>query len=472
MGNSSSRGANDRRWSQPMGRGEGANARYATRLTRRGVNVAAMTAAAIGIDFGTTNSAVASASSTGVTLARFGPPEARAGTFRSVLCFDPDDRAKGGRPRPVAGPRAIERYLQLGGEGRFLQSLKSYLPSRLFQSTAIYGHRFSLEELIGALVADLKAAAGESVGAFPGVVVVGRPVRFVGAEKPEDDAYAEDRLRRALGLAGLPEVVFEYEPVGAAFHYEAQLDRDELVLIADFGGGTSDFCLARVGPKVRARGRTREDLLGTAGVGIAGDVFDGQIVRHVVAPHLGKGSTRRAMEKEVALPAWIFGYLERWHYLSFLKTPDTLDFVREAARTSNAPARLAALLHVVESDLGLALYRAVERTKIELSEKEATTFVFDDAPVSIEARVTRRDFESWIAPEVQAIATCVDGLLAQTRTAPGDVDRVFLTGGTALVPAVRRVFAERFGAGHLRGGDELTSVASGLALRARELAAR
>ena len=382
-------------------------------------------------------------------------------------------RSREERPaRPVAGPRAIERFLQLGGEARFLQSLKSYLPSRLFQSTSIFGHRFSLEDLIGALTADLTTSASASVGAFPPAVVVGRPVHFAGASTAADDAFAEDRLRRALVLAGLPEVIFEYGPVGAAFHYEAQLKRDELVLIADFGGGTSDFCLARVGPSLRARGRTREDLLGTSGVGIAGDVFDGQIVRHVIAPRLGKGSTRRAMEKEVALPVWIFGYLERWHYLSFLKSADTLDFVREAERTSSAPEQLAALLHVVESDLGLALYRAVERTKIELSTRPSTTFVFHDGPVAIEARVTRQDFERWIAQEVLAIAGCVDGLLAKTKVPASEVDRVFLTGGTALVPAVRRIFSERFGADRLRGGDELTSVASGLALHALELSNR
>ncbi len=434
-----------------------------------------MVTAAIGIDFGTTNSAVARADASGVQLARFG---ASGATFRSVLCFDPDDRAKNGRPRPVAGPRAIERFLQLGGDGRFLQSLKSYLPSRLFQSTAIFGHRFSLEDLIGALTADLAASAAASLGALgngqahaagPAAIVVGRPVHFAGASTAEDDAYAEDRLRRSLALAGLPEVTFEYEPVGAAFHYEAQLQPDELVLIADFGGGTSDFCLARVGPTVRARGRKCEDLLGQSGVGLAGDVFDGQIVRHVVAPQLGKGSTRRAMEKEVVLPAWIFGYLERWHYLSFLKSADTLEFVREAERTSSAPGQLAALLHVVESDLGLALYRAVERTKIELSSKPSAIFAFHDGPVAIEARVTRQDFERWIAPEVASIANCVDGLLQQTKVPAGEVDRVFMTGGTALVPAVRKVFADRFGSGKLRGGDELTSVASGLALRALEL---
>ena len=426
---------------------------------------AALMSAAIGIDFGTTNSAVAAATTEGVRLATAGG----AAAYRSVLCFDPDVRAKNGRPTPFAGPRAIERYLHLGGEGRFLQSLKSYLPSKTFRSTQIYGHRFVLEQLIGALVGELRQSAEASLGAFPATVVVGRPVHFVGADTPEDDAVAEARLRTALAEAGLPDVVFEYEPVGAAYHYEAGLTRDELVLIADFGGGTSDFCLVRVGPSVRARGRLPSDILGTAGVGIAGDVFDGQIVRHVVAPGLGKNTSYRPMEKDVGLPAWIFGYLERWHYLSFLKTSDTLEFVRTVLKTSSDKPAIAALLHVVESDLGLALYRAVEKVKIELSSRERTTFSFEDGPVAIEARVTRKDFERWIDPEVRAIAACVDGLLAQTSLLPGAVDRVFLTGGTALVPAVRRIFAERFGEEKLRGGDELTSVASGLALRARDL---
>jgi len=424
---------------------------------------------AIGIDFGTTNSAVASAHDGGVTLATVPTEGGDSHTFRSVLCFDPDERERNGRPKPLAGPRAIERYVQLGGEARFLQSLKSYLPSKLFNSTTIFGHRFTLEQLIGALVRELKLAAEPALGPFPAAVVVGRPVRFVGAETEEDDAYAVGRLRAALALAGLPEVVFEYEPVGAAYHYEAALKQDELVLIADFGGGTSDFCLARVGPGVRGRGRTAGDLLGTSGVGIAGDAFDGQIVRHVIAPRLGKGSTYRPMGKSVELPAWIFGNLERWHRLSFLKSADTLEFVRTVLKTSSDPDRISALLHVVESDLGLALYRAVERTKIDLSQRAKTTFAFDDGDLKIEADVSRTAFESWIAADVRAIAGCVDGLLAQAKIAAPAVDRVFMTGGTALVPGVRRVFADRFGEGKLRGGDELTSVASGLALRARDL---
>ena len=426
---------------------------------------------AIGIDFGTTNSAVAAAAPDGgVRLATVPSEGGPSKTFRSVLCFDPDERDRG-RPAPLAGPRALERYVQLGGEARFLQSLKSYLPSKLFNSTTIFGHRFTLEQLIGALVKALKEAAEPALGAFPERVVVGRPVRFVGAETDEDDAYAVTRLRSALALAGLPDVVFEFEPVGAAYHYEAGLADDELVLIADFGGGTSDFCLARVGPSVRERGRagSRRDILGTAGVGIAGDAFDGQIVRHVIAPRLGKATTYRPMGKAVELPAWIFGNLERWHRLSFLKSPDTLEFVRTVLKTSSDPERIKALLHVVESDLGLALYRAVEKVKIDLSARPKTSFRFDDGDLRIEADVTRAAFESWIAADVKAIAACVDGLLAQTKLGPAAVDRVFMTGGTALVPAVRKVFADRFGEEKLRGGDELTSVASGLALRARDL---
>jgi hypothetical chaperone protein len=168
------------------------------------------------------------------------------------------------------------------------------------------------------------------------------------------------------------------------------------------------------------------------------------------------------------VPAWIYAHLERWHHLGMLKQRKNLQLLFDLRREALEPAKLDALVHLVEHDLGFHLYRSVESTKLALSKLDATRFRFTDGPVRIDERVERAEFEAWIQEEVSAIGACVDRLLAGTGAAPGDVDRVFLTGGSSLVPAVRQLFAARFGEERLRSGSELTSVASGLALRARE----
>ncbi len=300
--------------------------------------------------------------------------------------------------------------------------------------------------------------------------MVGRPVHFVRARDDDDEELALRRLRAALGSAGFREVEFEYEPVGAAYHYESRLDRDELILIADFGGGTSDFSLLRVGPGFRGdAARRRQGILGHAGVGVAGDAFDGRIVRHVVAPALGRGATFASRFGQVLpTPAWIYTQLERWHHVSFLKSKKTLEILYDLRREALEPEAIEALLRVVEEDLGFLLFRAVEAAKRTLSAERQASFRFEHEDLRIEAEVTRDDFEDWIAEELHAIAQGVDDLFARTAQAPARVDRVFLTGGSSFVPAVRRIFEERFGADRLRFGDEFTSVASGLARRAAE----
>ncbi len=427
----------------------------------------------IGLDFGTTNTSLARCDGDGAPrLARFDSAGGGTTTFRSVLFFDPTDPAPGGGARSYSGPEAIERYLASDGSGRLVQSLKSYLASGLFQRTQVFSRAYSLEELIAVILRGVRNGAEDVLGpALEPVkgVVVGRPVRFVHAKTDDDEALAQRRLTEALRLAGFEDVRFEYEPVGAAHWYESGLDHDELVLIGDFGGGTSDFCLMRVGPGVRGRpGRDR--IVGTEGVGLAGDVFDGEVVDHAVSPALGKGTSYVSYldGKEISVPPWIYQHLRRWHHLSFLRSRDTLRFLKEIKAQSPEPERFEALLHLVEADLGFHLHKRVEGAKVTLSTETACGLDFDDGPLEVHQRITRDDFEAWIAEHLAAIERAVDALLAKTGVGSGEVDRVFLTGGSSLVPAVRNVFARRFGEEKLRGGEALTSVALGLAVRARE----
>jgi hypothetical chaperone protein len=297
--------------------------------------------------------------------------------------------------------------------------------------------------------------------------VVGRPVRFVGADKEEDNRFAEERLMAAFKLAGYESVEFELEPVAAAHHYESTLDHDELVLIGDFGGGTSDFSLLRVGPGIRRRGRTPADLLGNSGIGLAGDAFDAQIVRNLVSPALGRGSSARSMNKILpAVPNWVYAKLEHWHHLSFLRTNSVINMLNSSKASAFEPEKIAALVHLIKEDLGYELHRAVQKVKRDLSENTVAQFRFSDGFVEIEATVERTAFENWIAEELAKIEVCIDSLIAASGSGTKDVDMVFLTGGSSFVPAVRRIFEARFGAGKIRSGNEFTSVARGLALTA------
>lgn len=424
-----------------------------------------MTAA--GLDFGTTNSSIALAHPDGrVEMARFAHGAGVTESFRSLLYLEKLKQGARSVIKSWSGPLAIERYLNADDKGRLVQSLKSFLTSRTLLTTEVFGQQRSLEDLIALIVRDVRAEAERQFGIPLTKVVCGRPVRFVGADALADDAYAEGRLEIALRTAGFQDIGFEFEPIGAAYHYESTLDRDELLLIGDFGGGTSDFSLIRVGPSIRKRGRSPEDLLANDGVGVAGDSFDARIVRHLVSPALGDGTSIRSWNKILPVPTWVYRKLERWHYLSLLRAKDVIDMLESVRAQAFEPDRIAALLHLIRDDLGYRLHQSVQRVKVALSTQDSAVFHFEDGAVLIEAPIARADFETWIGEELSAIEQCVDRVLATAAVDPAEVDRVFLTGGSSFVPAVRRIFQTRFGEAKIRNGNEFTSVARGLALRA------
>lgn len=377
-------------------------------------------------------------------------------SFRSILYAE----AKGSaRTDWFSGPEAIARYLEAETKGRLIQSLKSFLSSRTLTSTQVFGRKFRLEELIAIFLKSLRKQAEEQLGVPIRSIVAGRPVRFVGSDSDEDDEFALGRLREAFGLAGFEEVSFEMEPIAAAWYYASRLDHEEVLLVGDFGGGTSDFSLLRVGPQ-------RRELIGNAGVGLAGDSFDSRLIRHVVSPALGLGGYLRSLGKRLPIPVWLYANLERWHHLSLLRNRETLQLIQSLVAQGEEREKLQSLYHLVNEDLGYRLHQAVQQAKRELSAAEETRFRFEDGGVDIDERIQRVDFEAWIAGDLADIENCVNGLLSRSAMDAADVDRVFLTGGTSFVPAVRRIFASRFGEAKIRSGGEFTSIAHGLSLRA------
>ncbi len=425
---------------------------------------------AIGIDFGTTNSSIAFAGrSDEVQLAKFPYLGGVTDAYRSLLYLQQVKEGSVNALKSWTGPEGIEHYLSADVKGRLIQSLKSFLSSRTLHGTEVFGRRYTLEDLIARILRDLREKAEHQFGIKIKSAVVGRPVHFVGAESREDDGYAEGRLRTAFDSAGYKSLEFEMEPVAAAHYYESTLDHDELVLIGDFGGGTSDFSLVHVGPTIRRRGRVPADIVGNAGVGIAGDSFDAKIIRHLVSPALGAGSHLRSLGKILTVPNWVYIRLERWHHLSLLRGRDVMNMLRGVRAQSLEPEKIEALIHFINENLGFHLHRAVQKVKCDLSHDPAAAFQFSDGVVDLNATVERTSFEEWISEELGQIARCVDSLLNSSGVSPKDVDMVFLTGGSSFVPAVRKIFETRFGEKRIQGGNELTSVARGLALKAMDL---
>jgi hypothetical chaperone protein len=317
----------------------------------------------------------------------------------------------------------------------------------------------TIEELISILLRHLKTACHDTVGALPSRVVAGRPVRFAG-ERADDD-LAVRRLRDAFGMAGFEPVSFAYEPLAAAYFHASKLDRAETCLIADFGGGTSDFSVVRFEPGLDGPTTTP---LGHAGIGVAGDTFDYRIVQNVVCPLLGKNSHYRSFNKRLQVPKSYYTQFERWHHLSMLRNPRTLRDIREIKRTSDRPDALSCLLHIIEEELGFHLYQAVNRTKLALSQGSTARFEFLHPPVEIACDIERADFETWIDDDLRAIERAMSSALTNAGVEERVIAKVFRTGGTSLVPAIRRLFEGRFGPGRLIHGDEFSSVAAGLAL--------
>ncbi|WP_019831932.1 Hsp70 family protein [Sphingomonas sp. PR090111-T3T-6A] len=420
--------------------------------------------AALGLDFGTTNSVAALAGAAGGTsdLLSFAAPEGGMDSvFRSALCFWHDDAVKGGLA-VEAGPFAIAEYLEYPEDSRFIQSFKSVAASASFETASVFDKRYRFEELGRFFLSKLTDHAGGRLDKRPERVIVGRPVEYAGGRP--DPALARTRYDAMFQGFGA-EIHYVYEPLGAAFSYASRLDAPATILVADFGGGTSDFSVVRVAAPGAKR---RCEPLGHAGIGIAGDRFDYRIVDKLILPMLGKGGSYRSFGKELEIPRSWFADFADWSRLALMRNRRTMEELARLQKAAVDPQAIGRMIALIENELGYPLYDAVGGLKKALSSQEQAAFHFSGAGLTIDAEVTRTDFEGWIAEDVARIAATVDQALAAANVAEGEIDRVFLTGGSSLIPAIRRIFLDRFGADRIATGGELTSIAHGLALVGQE----
>jgi len=417
----------------------------------------------LGIDFGTTNTVIALADADGpARLVRFAAPEGELFAFRSCLSFHapaekPTDRAI------AAGPWAIDAYVEDPAETRFIQSFKSFAASENFTETQILGRRYRFEDLLSTFLLKVRDYAGAGLADLPSQVIVGRPVTFAGAAPVE--ALALQRYETAFRRLGVSDILYAYEPVGAAFFFARQLDHDATVLVGDFGGGTSDFSIIRF---EREAGEIRAHPLGRSGVGVAGDAFDYRIIDNLVSPALGKGSSYTSFGKVLPIPNRYYSAFARWDQLALMRASRDMREIRSLVRDAVEPEKIARLVETLDENYGYRLYRSVSRLKEDLSVQDAALFEFEAGSISLKGGVRRETFERWIAPELALIERAVDEALASADLPAERIDRVFLTGGSSLVPAVRAIFHRRFDGDRIETGAELESIASGLALMGRE----
>lgn len=417
-------------------------------------------ASALGLDFGTTNSVVALADGRGGTeLVAFG--DTGDAVFRSALCFWEEERGWNGIAHE-AGPWAIDEYLQSPLDSRFIQSFKSVAASPLFERAMIFNKPFRFEDMGRLFLQRLVAHAGGALDERPRRIIVGRPVEYAGARP--DPELARQRYDAMLAAFGT-EIHYVHEPLGAAHSYASRLTEPATILVADFGGGTTDFSIVRAAEPGSPR---RCVPLASSGIGIAGDRFDYRIVDRLVLPLLGKGSHYRSFDKLLEIPGGYFADFGDWSRLAMMRNRRTLEEIRRLQRDAERPDLIERMIALIEHEQGFPLYDAVGKLKRTLSSSEHAQFHFAGGGIQIGADVRRTDFEQWISDDLRRIEAAMDQALVQARVAPAEIDRVFLTGGSSLIPAIRTMFDRRFGEERIATGGELTSIAHGLALIGEE----
>jgi hypothetical chaperone protein len=415
----------------------------------------------LGLDFGTTNSVATLTDETGHSQAiGFSHDGQSVEACRSVMCFWREEDGRLSKPLMEIGPWAIDQFLALDGDCRFLQSFKTFAASPLFVNTVIHNKAWRFEDLLAAYLRRLNERAG---GAFPKRVVIGRPVRFAGLRS--DDALARERYESALTKAGFEDISHVYEPVAAAFFFAQRLEANATILVADFGGGTSDFSIVRFKHSQKVRSA---QALAHRGIGIAGDNFDQRIIDNVVSPLFGKGSDYLSDGKTLPVPKAFYSRFAQWNQLSIMRHTRDYQDLMKLARQAVEPNKIQAFIDFLDAEASYLLYQAVAATKSTLSHQPNADFALKIGATPLHQNITRADFESWIASDLAEIDSCVSEALVAAGLNEGGIDRVFLTGGTSFVPAVKSLFDKRFGAAKVETGDQFVSIAHGLSMIALE----
>ena len=406
---------------------------------------------ALGIDFGTSNSAVSFLDAAGTS--RLVPLEGTATTMPTAVFFNAEDH------RTHFGREGVGQYLA-GVEGRLMRSLKSLLGSSLLdEETAVGGAMMSFRAIISRFLGELRQRAGQHLGAEPRRAVIGRPVHFVDGDA-DRDRRAQAALAEAARSAGFDEVSFELEPIAAALDYERRIARESLVLVVDIGGGTSDFTLVRLGPDRLQRTDRGGDILATAGVHIGGTDYDQKLNLRQVMPLLG---FRHIGPSGREVPSPPFLDLSTWHLIHWMYTPKMVRQVRQL-RGDYTDTRLHdRLMTVLEQHLGHLVASEVEQAKIRSSTSgETTTIDLSTIEAGLHAGLGAQEMASHLSASLEQVVDCAQECVRRGGLAPDALDAIYLTGGSSALRPFQALLRERFPGTAMVEGDLFGGVASGL----------
>lgn len=414
----------------------------------------------LAVDFGTTNSLAGAWTPTLLSPALpLDPTAADPSLFRSLLYFPDEDAC-------FYGSEAIQKYLENEMEGRLFRSFKTHLPNQAYLGTMIGKRVMSLESMVGLFLLEIRKRAENLLQHEVKTVVLGRPARY--SMDPVKDGFARHRMGKAAEFAGFTEVRFLPEPLAAAFDLRSRLKEEKIVLVGDFGGGTSDFTIFKLTP----REFNAQDVLAIEGCPLAGDALDSVFMKNCLSVHFGSKSRYRLplSSNVLTMPPTVSERLHFPAHIVHLRDKETFEFIRNVRQCAIAESDRKAvenLMTLVEEQLIFSFFETIEATKRELSEKKESQFIFTESDLDIRETIHRVDFHFWADGVRASIFEALDRALALAQLQPEQVDLVCLTGGTAKVPLIRRALEERFGAGKLQSSDSFHSVQRGLVEAAR-----
>jgi hypothetical chaperone protein len=407
-----------------------------------------------GIDFGTTNSALA--------IYNEETKEIIETIIIPSLIYFPSISSPS-QEKYVIGETAINSYLSDNMQGRFIKSIKQILSRSSFTETLIQNKRYNASDLVALILKELKQRADKIIGYDCKKAVIGRPV-FFDDDNTLKDTLAQTRLNKAAQHAGFTNVRFQFEPIGAAFAYEKTIQQKENVLVADLGGGTTDFTYLILDPaKVGSKDR-KNDMMATGGIYVGGDSFDSAFMWEKGTPYFGKNTIYEATPgKPLTVPKSLFANICSWDKMNFFNGLRIKKDIENYYYYSGNDPKFKNLITLIDNNLGYSIFQSIEKTKIGLSKQNKVDFTYTKMDIKIKEEIDITTYGSIIDKDIQRIGDYLEDFLLKNNIEPTSIDSLFLTGGTSMVTAVQNLFKTRFPHLKINSGDNFKSVAKGLA---------
>ena len=408
-----------------------------------------------GIDFGTTNSLIAVCDHDGSSLIKIDDDNT---ILPTAVFYSKENR--------LFGYNAIDSYIN-GEDGRLLRSFKRILGTDLMETGTLINNRtVPFRSVIASFLKEIKTRAENQLNKELTSVVLGRPVHYQN-NNPAADNRAEEEMRIIAESVGFKDIVFQYEPIAAAFAHEQTLRSNKIALVADLGGGTSDFTIIKLGPSHLNNNNRKDDILSTSGIRIGGNDFDRDLTVYSFMPQFGRGT--HYGPKHLRVPEFLFLGLAEWSRINFMYIPKNIHIVQEILQTADEPLLIENLLELLEMQQAHHLLQVSESCKINLTQHDSVKSNFDGISKNLSFEISRKSFDSFVQQECDAIIKTIKDCLQSAQIKPDQIDMLILTGGTSKIPLVQSNIRTLFPNAFISDNQRMESVALGLAHMANKI---